>query len=406
MRKLQVLTNSEVEAHDGCPAMHGYGYHELLRPKLTGFRLSRGTIGHAGLAAGWRRAWDSDTYWLPIAERIELATRAAQEAIAAAVVRAEQEIRANSQLEGAEELLTELEESKRICEFVCSLYFKTRAEELDPSRFIPLAIEQPFEILLRNSRGNVTTINYSGVIDLVLLDLEANAIRVEDHKFPERPGLTYERRLPLATQMSGYVYAVRELAKLPMHSFWEYGRGAMVAAGRAHAALSNAQVGAVAYNLIKARLPAQPAINQNGQVSIAKLDTLPEIYSDALFVQASERNIPITEKQHEFLGKLKLKPPWITKVEYYRGEEEIQRWLAETCIKAAQIRESERRPELRVRRSGHCTGVTSARCSFESVCMDPTSQHTRDTFYRVATSRHEEIEAIEQNGSEKEAEPW
>lgn len=398
MRKLQVLTNSEIEAFDNCPAMHGYGYHELLRPKLTPYRLSRGTIGHAGIAAGWRAASTDETHWLPALERVELAKRGACQAIDGAVAKVQSEIRKNVELEGANELLDQADESGRICRFVCDRYFELRKDELDCARYALLAVEAPFEILLRNERGNATKVQYSGVVDLVLLDLDANSIRIEDHKFPEKPGISYEKKLPLSTQLTGYVYAVRELAKLRSHPFWSLYKG--------QTELWSAQVGAIGYNLLKAKLPAQPSINQNGMVSVAKLDTTPEIYADALFEQKCSRDLEISQKQREFLDALRAKPPWITKLEFYRGEDEIQRWLAETRVKAAQIRETERRPELRVRRSGYCTGMAAPRCAFDSVCMDPTSQHTRDAFYRVATSRHEEIEVVEQHGSEKENEPW
>lgn len=392
----QTLTNSEIEAFDACPALHGFGYHELLRPKIQAFRLSRGQMGHAGIAAGWRAASTAETLTLGIDDRIEHAVRAASVTVDAASVAAKAELAKTLGSEVTAEMVDRIDESAEICRFCCREYFALRGDEFDVKRFVPLAIEEPFEIRLRSPNGGLTSVSYSGVIDLVLLDIDAQAIRLEDHKFVEKPGAQYERKIPLSTQLTGYVYAIRQALQ------WLW-------ANRATDALlvkwiEQASVGQVAYNILKAKMPTIPSVNKNGRVSVAQIDTTRSIYADALLEQ-TQRGFDTTPEQLALLDKLSSAQQWVTKVEDYRSDDEAERWLSETRIKAKQIRETGRNISLRVRRTGHCTGFASSACQYASVCLDPSSQHTRETFYRVATSRHEEVTEVT-NGSKEESSPW
>jgi hypothetical protein len=205
--------------------------------------------------------------------------------------------------------------------------------------------------------------------------------------------------------------AVRELQKFPQHAFWRSFHESITGAYgsqiedviRIKDMIQRAQTGLVAFNVMRGKLPSQPKINQKGDVSVAECSTLPEIYEQALLDQAMERGIEITPKQRERLEKIRAKARWFEQMEFPRGDEEIQRWLAETLVKARMIRESGRNPELRVRRPVHCSSASSYVCAYKAICIDPTSDAVRRTSYRVAIDSHEEVaEAKEQNGSEKD----
>jgi hypothetical protein len=401
MRQLQVLTNSESECYDECPAKHGYAYHELLRPIAIAKPLQRGTLYHAGVAAGWRAAWAADFWHLPLVERVELARTAASEAIERLSAEASAEL---SRAEALPKRFDELEDVTRIATWGAKRYFQERQGDLDPVRYLPLAVEQAFSVRLPNAAGHPTIVQFEGVIDLVLYDREMDMIRIEDHKMPEDGPSALEKKIDLNTQTTGYLAVVRELQKLPTHPFWACAaQCAALGDPQILGRIPNAQTGLVAFNVMTGKLPREPKINQKGDVSVAECSTLPEIYERALLDQAMDRGIEISPKQRERLEKIRAKVRWFEQMEFPRSDEEIQRWLAETLVKARLIRESGRNPELRVRRPVHCSSASSYVCAYKAVCIDPTSDAVRRVSYRVATDSHEEVaEAKEQNGSEKD----
>jgi len=403
VRQLQVLTNSEAECYDECPAKHGYAYHELLRPIAIAKPLQRGTLYHAGVAAGWRAAWAADSWHLPLVERVELAKQAASAAIEELAAEASAEL---AQVEATPERFDTLDEVTRIATWGARRYFQERQNDLDPARFLPLAVEQAFSVRLPNAAGHPTIVQYEGVIDLVLYDREMDMIRVEDHKMPEDGPSALEKKIELNTQTTGYLAAVRELQKDPKNGFWRFFRE-NVAGSCVHEIsldrILQGQTGLVAYNVMRGKIPAEPRVNQKGDVSVAECSTLPEIYERALLEQATDRGIDISQKQRDRLEQIRAKARWFEQMEFFRNGEEIQRWLEETLVKARLIRESGRNPELRIRRPVHCSSASSYACAYKAVCIDPTSDAVKRTSYRVAIDSHEEVaEAKEQNGNEKD----
>jgi hypothetical protein len=405
MRLLQVLTNSEGECYDECPAKHGYAYHELLRPIATSKPLQRGTLYHAGVAAGWRAAWGPEVWHRPLAERVELARTLAGAVIEELSAEAAAEL---SKAEATPERFDALDEVTRIATWGARRYFQERQSDLDPARFLPLAVEQPFSVRLPNAAGHPTIVQYEGVVDLVIYDREMDIIRIEDHKMPEDGPSALEKKIDLNTQTTGYLAAVRELQKDSNHGFWRFFHenvaGSHEVQGISIARVLQGQTGLVAFNVMRGKIPAEPRINQKGDVSVAECSTLPEIYERALLDQAADRGIVISQKQRERLEQIRAKARWFEQMEFFRSDEEIQRWLSEVLVKARLIRESGRNPELRIRRPVHCSSASSYVCAYKAVCIDPTSDAVRRTSYRVATDSHEEVaEAKEQqNGSEKD----
>lgn len=397
MKKLQVVTNSEITCLDECRAKQGFAYIERLRPLVTPAPFRRGHLYHLGLKMGWLEAWSAENWHLPLVERVELAKRAAVSAIA----HAEADAMVQLETTGAGlEAQDELTAMAQIATWGCKRYFTERQNDLDPARFLPLAIEKPFSIRLKNAAGNVTNVVYEGVIDLVLLDLEANMLRIEDDKMGKSIS-DYERKLDLDTQTTGYLVAVRELQEAGL-SFWGVPAGVLGAWSPSQllGLIGRANTGVVAFNVMRGVIPANPTINKDGHVSVAQCATTAEIYGQALVDQVVERNLEITEKQREFCDKLKL-TRWFAQLEFMRGDDEVERWRAETLVKAKLIREMEKHPELRVRQPGHCTSPSAYACAYKAVCMDPTSEAVRKSSYRVATDSHEEVAEARDNGSEE-----
>jgi hypothetical protein len=408
VRQLQVLTNSEGECYDECPAKHGYAYHERLRPLVAAKPLTRGTLYHAGVAAGWHAVWTADSWCLPLVERVELARTAASVVIERLSAEASVEL---SRVEAPPERFDELDAVSRIAIWGAQRYFQERQNDLDGSRFLPMAIEQPFSIRLPNAKGNSTMIQYEGVIDLVLYDREANMLRIEDHKMPEDGPSALEKKLDLNTQTTGYLVALMELQKLPMDAFWSFAWNSGVtnlvpSRGEFCALIEGAQTGLVAFDVMRGKIPTQPRINQKGDVSVAECSTLPEIYEQSLLDQVMTHGIEISLKQRERLERIRNKASWFAQLEFPRSTDEIERWRAEIEIKARMIRESGRNPALRVRRPVHCSSPSSYVCAYKAVCIDPMSEAVRRNTYRIATDSHEEVAEVREGNGNKEDLGW
>lgn len=407
MKKLQVLTNSELVTFRNCRALHGYTYHERLRPLVTSACLSRGTLGHAGVAAGWRIAWSRQA----IADRLSLSQRvriASDEAANTIRRMGSGEATRLLQIGASVEQQEDFSEAYDTALWCAQHYFRAQPERLDPERYVPLMIEQPLSVRLRNAAGNHINVVFEGVLDLVLFNRETNSIQIEDLKFLEKPS-TIEGKLELDTQLTGYLCLLREwfeswggMADPCMN--WAYKEGPAML--HAPALLADARVsGVVGFTVVKAKVPGEPRVNKKGDVSIAACDTLPEIYEAALQLQRDERSIPISEDQDRVLAQLRNKPAWIQRHEFVRSDEELQRWAAEVEIEATEIRRTGRQPELRTRNPGHCTGVASMPCAHRFVCRE-NSDTVREMYYRIADEAHEEVAAaraqgVEEHGSEE-----
>lgn len=387
-----MLTNSELEAFDACRALHGYTYHEGLRPKVTARPLTLGTMGHMGVKAGWNAACATSAITAPWDERATLAIRASEMAINEANDDAAVEIDSAGG-DMVQERLDDLNDDRLAALFAVRHYFQQNIDIFDITRFVPIAIERPFSVILPTATGRPSVIEYNGVMDLVVYDRERNHLVVEDYKFTTKNPVSYERKIALSTQLTGYLVALRQMQRsIRLLEFGGIRDSYLDAVGADFVELHSATTGSIAYNVIRAVVPKQPLINKNGLVSCQQIDTLPSIYQNALFLQETERGKPTTPEQMELLARIKAKACWFQKIEFFRDENEIQRWRREVEVKAREIRASERHPELRVRNPGHCSSPSSYGCSMAIVCMDPDSEETRKNSYRVARSRHEEVE--------------
>lgn len=418
-KHLQIITNSEVEDFRRCRAFWGYRYPEQLRPQEEPAPLSYGDLYHKGAAAGWRAAWTKDV----VAEaRPLLAGKGAW-----AAVELEFETRCEAlqvlRSERLEEQLGEQEEHRDTARWALAHYFEVRQHDLAK---VPLAIEAAFNVPIPNVKGKPGVLRQEGVLDLVLWDPETGLLQLQDHKTTGDSLTTILPKLPLNTQMSGYIMAVRRLVRE-----WQQDSflltttpAARLAAHNDWSRIASARVGAIAFNVSRRAVPNEPKVNllkltakaaaldtpiarlfrlqendkvPRGEVSVAACDTTARIYRAALEEQEIGRCQPITDKQREVLANLERQGDrWFAHLEFYRGEEELERWRQEMWTEAHEMRRAEREPRLRTRNPHACTGPASPKCVYAAVCLNPSDPIARADF-RTATARHEEVAEANEN---------
>jgi hypothetical protein len=422
-RQLHVITNSETETWRKCHALWGFVYGERLRAPSRPGPLSWGRIYHSGAAAGWRAAWDVVERSLD--DRVMRATAAAQRDIAEQAEYHIQALRTETmgQDESLEELIGRTEEHRDTARWVVAHYFDRARLDLEK---VPLAIEAPFRFSVPTSAGHDSHLLNEGVVDLILWDEHTGVVELQDHKGTDYTVAVYEARVPLDTQMTGYVVALAralEEAKRE-HSFaapfWQH----TPAAARAYAVqnadrLLQSTVGVVTYNVVRRAKPHEPKVNLlakkwatteltralykaqeedgvgRGEVSVAQIDTLPEVYEAALMAQVVDRGQAINDKQRSLLENLQRKSSsYFGQVQFFRSPEEVQRWRRELFVDARRIRSALRNPEERTRNPWACTSPNSPRCAFSAVCLAPDSPEIRQG-YRVASDTHEEVREAE-----------
>jgi hypothetical protein len=417
-RRLHVLTNSEIEDFRKCRAYWGFRYPDGLRQKVVGESLGFGKLYHAGAAAGWRAAWQYPPEADPvIAPRVTRAIGAAIQTVREQTAQGVSELRAEAP-ENEEERSAEAFEAQTTAEWALQHYFETCSADL---RKIPLAIEAGFRCKIPNAAGNGGMLIQDGVYDLILWDPVEGILSIEDHKTTGYGIETLSPRLPLDTQMSGYVRALRVLVdqQFPAGDFWRQTTwAAQVAASVEAPRIQKAREGVLQFNVVRRALPAAPSVNllklpaamarlntpiadllrdqeadgiPRGPVSSALIDTTAAVYREALDRQVHERFQAVTDKQLARLAELdQRRDSYFAQQQFYRGPDELERWRKEMWVEARQIREAERDPSLRTRNPHACTSPSAPKCVYAAVCLDPESPVARAEF-RAATSRHEEI---------------
>ncbi len=404
-RALTVVTSSELQTFRDCPHKHGLSYVEGLRPKVAPRALSFGTATHAGLAAA-------------------IAEQHPQDAVVSGIAAAEEKLGkwlatlldAGLSADRLDELAAEGEAAVKLSSWMVEHYVETFVE--DWKYLVPLGIEQAFQLRAQNAKGiRVGHLAYAGVWDLVAYDRRFGDIVVMDHKTTSGNVSDIDRRVELDPQIAGYVWAVRRALwdadaqlgetalALPMDDLldvdlrdtrWQArtfidGTGKMrgLTSAEAQRILDRkVATGRVIYNVLRKKRPSEPHVNKDGSVSAAKIDTLAPVYERAL-VEQSARGKPITLEQGALLETLRLKgDSFISRREFHRSDEEIERWRRELFVDAQRVRMAEADPDQRTRNPGHCCQPWSMPCAYRRPCLDPTM---RDGF-DVMTTRHVEIE--------------
>jgi hypothetical protein len=394
----QIVTNSEESCFDQCPAKWGFRYADGLRPVSPEIAPSMGTILHAALEAA-----------LPVAYKPPIGTvgEAILAGMAAAVAEADAFVERVTQAGLPPELEESVVDEARAFVPVVNWHLENffRQTYARDSQLQLLAVERSFEVPLLDPRGRPNGRYRQGKIDAIWYDPQTKALLVDDHKSVGHDVNSVERRLFLDNQMTGYLYAVGQMAK----------RGGLDVPKDA--------VGAtVRYNVFRRAAPKSPKVNKvrkndgahdvtadlarlegvdgvaRGLVSVAACDTTAEIYCAAIDEQFIARGLPPTAEQVERLRQLKESPnAYFVRIEHYRTAEEVNRWRTEAWVKAQRIRAAEKDPSLRTRSPVSCTMGSSPRCAYQPVCVQDAPE-TR-ALYRVATTKHEEVGNVS-NGNE------
>jgi hypothetical protein len=259
-------------------------------------------------------------------------------------------------------------------------YFERTKADLDA--LVPVEIEQAFTVPLADARGRATKhLRYSGVRDAVFYDPTYNQIVLMEHKTTAGAPQDVERRAEMDTQTAGYLWALKHQRSALRTIDGE--------------ALDGAFLGRVAYNVLRKAEPRPPKINQDGSVSVAACTTTAAMYADALNLQTTQRKIPTSVKQSEFLAKLAtVTDPFFSRVEYHRTKEEIERWRSDTMVDAARIRAASLDPKQRTRNTGNCNMAWSMPCAYRAICLD--DQPELRANFRVSDDPHAEVRAAEE----------
>ncbi len=426
--RLHVITNSELEAWRKCHAFWGFRYPDLLRTKEPALPLTYGTLHHCGAEAGWLAAWSS--LELSRGDRLARARAEAPKAIHAKALQYFEELNSTTFPEHVDTnlLAEETEQARDVALWSVDHYFTQAQTDLD---FVPLLIEAPYTVQIPTKAGVGGILGNGGVIDLVLWDREQGRILIQDHKGTKSAVQSLERRVELDTQLTGYLVALRVLLR-ELGDRFKVEDMKTTAAVRALVAqniseLMQATTGTVGFNVVRRARPNTPKLNllkkgqvvtsdqkelfalqetdgePRGEVSVAEIDTLPEVYAEALQVQFYERELVITDKQRERLDKLKAKgDTYFSQIEFFRGADAIERWRQEVWIDARRMREATRDHTLRTRNALACTLPSSPACPYAAVCLNPDSAEARAGF-RIAETAHEELVKHEQESGDEEA---
>ncbi len=390
LRKLPVITTSEIQTWRDCNMKHHLAYRERLRPLLTPKALAIGQIFHGGMSAGIRTmkpatmALVGESGMQPV-----VAPGANQARIDAALAGIDAEVGKwtavivqHTQVQDYDKLADETQASADMVKWMLTHYFNST--EADLRNLVLIETEQAFSVRVRDSKGRKTSLTFQGVRDAVYFDPAYNQVVLHEHKTTSSDPAGLGKRAEMDPQTAGYLYSLREdliAGKLKLPD------GTVLP--------PDTSIGPVAYNGLRKKKPSIPKVNQNGEVSVAQCDTTVELYDAALVDMISARGIKPTAKHADFREALRLKgDTFFNRFEYVRSEEEIERWRIATLTDAKRIREANTNPDKRVRNPGNCSMAWSLPCTYRSVCLDPDRPELRAMF-RVADDPHGEVRDAE-----------
>lgn len=388
---LHVVSDSELRTWQKCHALWGFKYVDGLGLPERDRAMALGTIIHRGLAAALPAGFGCVS--TDVAERVAVASMAGHEAVAGGM------------REWLEQTATHVKEGKigsKLFDMLCESsaehteagtsavdqYLETLFPR-DVERLVLLATELPVEVKIPAVNGRRGILVLKGIIDAVYYDPEAYDVVVDDHKTVEGDPHTVDGRLLLDPQSCGYVTAVRELLAHDRTAELEDGevRGGLWwrlvhAIGQLASSDPRAQrpigTGRVRWNVLRRTPPSEPAVNKDGSVSVAQIDTLARIYEAALEEQVNARGIAITEKQRAILSGLHARGNrWSYRREHWWSDAELERWRQETWTEARASRAARRDASLRTRSPGSCSTARSPKCGWAHVCQDPGSAEVR-----------------------------
>jgi len=363
--RLQILNNSEISTYRQCPKRWGFAYNDKLVSKERFVYFDWGNLYHKGLEILWRNRLDTP-------RAVELARFAMTN-----LANEFEEALSGAEYESGESCAKILEESIWALEHYAQVHEKR------------LAIWEPIWIEHQLNVQMGAGLRFMGTPDLVAFDTEVGDVVIADGKTTAGDVHTFENRLQLDTQSAGYVYAVRKALKQLKgpHS------GAHVS-------------GRFVWSVCRKKLPSKPHVNQlrmakkfllakpkmqalidlqesdgvpRGLVSTKEIDTLPEVYETALEKQETERSQPRTEAQIDKLSQIASRgDSYLQDTETHVSSRQLEQWESDFRQDAKRIRAAKKDEHLRTRNPGACSLLSSPKCAYRWVCIDPDA---RDQFY-------------------------
>jgi len=347
---------------------------------------------HEGAAAGWELAAATD---VTLPEVIETARARLDEYVTAYLAELPDS-------DNADEIRDEAHTDFDGVQWSLGHYFESVKHDLEKT---VIAVELKFDpFRVPNSKGTArgSWIHYGGKLDLVLWDPMMQRIEIQDHKGTGASIDTFERKMELDTQMTGYLMAVRHLLKTGQLKHPDVPADAWK------------RTGLIQHNVIRRKLPGQPKLNKltkkqcvsmrhrqlfdrqetngepQGLVSVAQCDTLAGVYLQALKEQAYDRELPPTQAQSDMAERLTSRgDTFFGQFSFMRDDDEVERWRKEVWVHGRHIRAAKKNPLERTRNPGACSLATSPRCPYAAVCQSNDTATRMD--FRIAKQRHEEL---------------
>lgn len=378
----QTITISELGTFRGCKQKWLLRYHLQLDPNRDeSAKRYLGTLFHDCTAQGIRAVYDKRPHqgW----DICHLAGLDKANGVAAELL-----IEAQPGEHAPEDMHAEWTEMQDKLYSMIGFYFDFMCERWQ--YLVPLLVEGEFLAPIRDAKGRAVNLWLTGAIDIVWWDTRTRSIIVEDHKTTSKTFTDFERKAPLDSQMCGYVYATKEVlhTALAAEKRGDIPKGmpSLHALGITESHIES--LGTIRYNMSRSRVPSVPHVNQNGKVSVKKIDTTPAIYLEALREQEEVRGIPPDEKQTEKALELKeMDRPYFAQLEHFWSAREVERWRKEAWADARQMRAVSRNPEEATRNQWLCTEGPYG-CAYSDGCMD----HDQiDAFYTRREKRHAEL---------------
>lgn len=282
-------------------------------------------------------------------------------------------------------------------------------EEDSAAGLIPIATEVPFEAPIYDNAGKrVNGVKIRGIIDALMYSRTSNLLITHEHKQAKLHVETIEKRIPFDPQISTYVDAARYLLD----------SGALDAVLWAHGVedAKGVRVGPVVYNVARAAMPKTPKTNKDGTISVAQIDTLPEIYQEALQTQknptwydkalatgspekieaAEQRYLELRRKQSALLEDLYSNVgSYFGRFDHFRSEREMNDWRRDLVKDVKRVRLAWLRDDEITRNPGNCSMPWSMSCEYSSICLDRQDESIRAALFTTPEERNKVVETEE-----------
>lgn len=419
-RRLTVFTNSEMQTFRDCRRKWWFSYVRGLRPEVAAKALTFGAAFHAGCESFYRTIadWRGKKTDDEVFEQAVASAHTALDHVFAEWVDAVW----NSGSTLGDDFFEDVKQTVQLARW-CLLHYVTVFRG-DITRLVPIAIEKPFSIVVRDKAGRPQNhLRYEGVWDLVAWDPVFNDLVIFDHKTTSGTLDGIDRRVELDPQMGGYLYALREMIRA----------GEFRERFEALGIPANPITGRIVYNVMRKKMPSVPHVNKDGAVSTAACDTTPEIFRAALAAQSEPdwllkardtldvlrsgapdaKKIAVAQaklseqegrwrevraKQDAMLETLEHRgEAFVSRREFWKSDAEIELWRQQAFAQGNDLRVAERDPRFRYPNPGHCTTAWSLPCVYRSLCLDDTPEMAAS--FRVE-ARHAEVEAARKRDEE------